>query len=124
MEQEMRLSKLMAMRGLCSRREADKYIEQGAVVVDGIVVDTLGSKVRESVRIELTWSSGLGEPSSTIRSRPRAPREAANWRSERASDWSAACSEIRVVLRFCRHRAIVASADLVAFLGPSRLPVP
>lgn len=43
----------MGMRGLCSRREADKYIEEGAVLVDGVIVDKLGSKVRESARIEL-----------------------------------------------------------------------
>ena len=41
MEQE-RLSKIMAARGLCSRREADRYIERGWVSVDGEVVDRLG----------------------------------------------------------------------------------
>lgn len=39
-----RISKLMAQRGLCSRREADDYIERGWVAVDGQVVDTLGAK--------------------------------------------------------------------------------
>ena len=34
----IRLSKLMAHRGLCSRREADVYIEKGQVYVDGEVV--------------------------------------------------------------------------------------
>src|SRR3546814_5037627 len=37
-------SKLMAERGLCSRREADAYIERGWVRVDGAVVAELGSK--------------------------------------------------------------------------------
>jgi 23S rRNA pseudouridine2604 synthase len=41
----VRLSKLMAARGLCSRREADGYIERGWVRVDGVVVSELGSKV-------------------------------------------------------------------------------
>ncbi len=34
----------MAERGLCSRREADAYIERGWVRVDGVVISELGSK--------------------------------------------------------------------------------
>jgi 23S rRNA pseudouridine2604 synthase len=49
----VRLSKLMAERGLCSRREADVWIAQGWVRVDGQVVDQLGSKVAPHQRIEL-----------------------------------------------------------------------
>jgi 23S rRNA pseudouridine2604 synthase len=41
----IRLSKLMSVRGLCSRREADVYIERGWVKVDGLLVNELGSKV-------------------------------------------------------------------------------
>jgi 23S rRNA pseudouridine2604 synthase len=52
-----RLSKLMSRRGLCSRREADRFIEQGLVKVDGEVVNTLGVKFLESVKIELTESA-------------------------------------------------------------------
>jgi len=50
----VRLSKLMSQRGLCSRREADKLIEQGLVRVNGELVNTLGVKFPESVNIELT----------------------------------------------------------------------
>lgn len=50
---EIRLSKLMAQRGMCSRREADRFIEQGLVLVDGEVINTLGSKVREDQEITL-----------------------------------------------------------------------
>ncbi len=49
----LRLSKLMAQRGLCSRREADVYIERGWVRVDGLVIDVPGSKVLPDCRIEL-----------------------------------------------------------------------
>lgn len=49
----IRLSKLMAERGLCSRREADAFIERGLVRVDGVVVDRLGSKFPPSVEITL-----------------------------------------------------------------------
>jgi 23S rRNA pseudouridine2604 synthase len=44
-DEPVRLSKLMAQRGICSRREADEYISRGLVFVDGIKIDTLGSKV-------------------------------------------------------------------------------
>ena len=57
MQEPIRLSKLMAERGLCSRREADSYIERGWVLVDGAVVDTLGTKVLPGVSIELKNSA-------------------------------------------------------------------
>lgn len=41
----MRLSKLMSEQGLSSRREADEWIEQGWVRVDGEVVSELGTRV-------------------------------------------------------------------------------
>lgn len=48
-----RLSKIMARRGLCSRREADRYIEEGLVLVDGEVVTQLGVKVLSDQEITL-----------------------------------------------------------------------
>jgi len=48
-----RLSKIMAARGLCSRREADELIARGWVRVDGRVVSELGTRVGAGVRIEL-----------------------------------------------------------------------
>ncbi|MDA8383033.1 MAG: pseudouridine synthase [Betaproteobacteria bacterium] len=52
--EKIRLSKLMSARGLCSRREADAYIERGWVHVDGILVNTLGTKVDPGSAITLT----------------------------------------------------------------------
>ena len=49
-----RLSKLMSQRGLSSRREADKLIEQGLVKVDGKMVNMLGIKFPDTVEITLT----------------------------------------------------------------------
>ena len=49
----IRLSKLMSERGLCSRREADTYIEQGLVFVDGRRVSELGTKVDPDCAIRL-----------------------------------------------------------------------
>jgi len=49
-----RLSKLMAERGLCSRREADVWIERGWVSVNGDVVRTLGTRVEPSCLITVS----------------------------------------------------------------------
>ena len=38
---------------MCSRREADRYIEQGLVFVDGQKISELGSKVSPDAKIEL-----------------------------------------------------------------------
>jgi 23S rRNA pseudouridine2604 synthase len=51
--EKIRISKLMAERGLCSRREADAYIERGWVRVDGVVVSELGSKAFSDQQITL-----------------------------------------------------------------------
>lgn len=51
MTEPLRLSKRMSELGLCSRREADDWIERGWVRVDGAVVSELGSKVLPHQRI-------------------------------------------------------------------------
>ena len=43
---EMRLNRFIANSGVCSRREADKYISAGLVTVNGIIVTELGVKVK------------------------------------------------------------------------------
>jgi len=48
-----RLSKRMSELGLCSRREADDWIDNGWVKVDGQVVTTLGTRVSPLARIEI-----------------------------------------------------------------------
>lgn len=48
----VRLSKVMAERGLASRREADEWIEAGWVQVNGAVA-ILGQRVQPDVRIEI-----------------------------------------------------------------------
>ncbi|MDX2220443.1 MAG: rRNA pseudouridine synthase [Burkholderiales bacterium] len=49
----VRVSKLMSERGLCSRREADAYIERGWVFVDGVKVTELGTRIFASQTITL-----------------------------------------------------------------------
>jgi 23S rRNA pseudouridine2604 synthase len=51
--EDPRLSKRMTELGLCSRREADVWIENGWVKVDGKVVSTLGVRVSPNARIEV-----------------------------------------------------------------------
>jgi 23S rRNA pseudouridine2605 synthase len=45
---EMRLNRFIANAGICSRREADKYIVAGTVTVNGKIVTELGVKVKMS----------------------------------------------------------------------------
>lgn len=49
----VRLSKVMAERGLCSRREADNYIERGWVFVNGQRVSELGIRIDPNAQITL-----------------------------------------------------------------------
>lgn len=55
--EKVRLSKLMSEQGLCSRREADSYIERGWVLVDGKPVTELGTKIDPGQRITLNRSA-------------------------------------------------------------------
>ena len=50
--EQIRLNKFMANAGLCSRREADEFIQQGLVKVNGNVVTELGTKIGHSDTVE------------------------------------------------------------------------
>jgi 23S rRNA pseudouridine2604 synthase len=52
--EKIRLSKLMSEQGLCSRREADSYIERGWVLVDGLPVTELGTRILPTQTITLS----------------------------------------------------------------------
>jgi len=52
--EKIRLSKLMSEQGLCSRREADSYIERGWVLVDGEPITELGTRILPTQTITLT----------------------------------------------------------------------
>ena len=51
--EKVRVSKLMSEQGICSRREADSYIERGWVLVDGVPVTELGTRVFPNQKITL-----------------------------------------------------------------------
>jgi len=57
-----RLSKVMAERGLCSRREADEWIANGWVKVNGEIIETLGTRIAPDA--EITISSYAHETQS------------------------------------------------------------
>ncbi len=50
--EQIRLNKFMANAGICSRREADEFIQQGLVKVNGQVVTELGTKISHNDTVE------------------------------------------------------------------------
>ena len=52
--EQPRLSKVMAERGLCSRREADEWIINGWVKVDGVIMETLGTRIKPDAEIVIS----------------------------------------------------------------------
>ncbi|MFA7268756.1 MAG: pseudouridine synthase [Sterolibacterium sp.] len=59
----VRISKLMSEQGLCSRREADSYIERGWVFVDGEQVTELGSRAYPHQKITLNKAAQASQRS-------------------------------------------------------------
>ena len=60
-EEGVRLNKFIANSGICSRREADEYIVQGLVTVNGQVVTELGTKVFYSDEVRFDGGIIKGE---------------------------------------------------------------
>ena len=48
----IRLNKFLANAGICSRREADEFIEAGVVSVNGVVVTELGTKIKRTDEVK------------------------------------------------------------------------
>lgn len=59
---EIRLNKYIAHAGFCSRRDADEYIENGKVKINGKVVTELGTKVSTDDKIEVDGQRVSLEP--------------------------------------------------------------
>jgi len=51
--EKIRINKLLSERGICSRREADKLIEQGLVSLNGVVVTEQGTKALRTDLVEV-----------------------------------------------------------------------
>ena len=59
----IRLNKFLANAGICSRREADDFIQAGVITVNGQVVDNLGVKVEEEQSAITVY---IAKPNQTI----------------------------------------------------------
>ncbi|WP_081067493.1 pseudouridine synthase [Burkholderia territorii] len=101
----MRLSKRMSELGLCSRREADEWIEKGWVLVDGERIDTLGTKVRPDQKIEIDERASaaqaaqvtilLHKPVGYVSGQAEDGYEPASVLITRANQWSGDRSQVR-----------------------------
>lgn len=61
--EETRLSKYLALQGLCSRREADKYIADGLVTVDGVIVREAWFRINDKHIVELNAAARIQQES-------------------------------------------------------------
>jgi 23S rRNA pseudouridine2604 synthase len=61
--EETRLSKYLALQGLCSRREADKYIADGLVTVDGVIVREAWFRINDQHTVELKAAARIQQES-------------------------------------------------------------
>lgn len=59
-----RVSKLLAAKGLCSRREADEFIKRGWVLLDGKPVTELGTKARPEQDVRLSPQASRAQASA------------------------------------------------------------
>lgn len=58
---EVRLNKFIANSGICSRREADTYIQTGLVTVNGKIITELGTKVKPGDDVRFNGERLKGE---------------------------------------------------------------
>jgi len=85
---EERVAKLMAQRGLCSRREAERLIGDGLVTVDGVVMREQGCKAapdadirvadRGTTRLAAQITIALHKPPGIVSTQPE-PGQTAAW---------------------------------------------
>ncbi len=102
-----RLSKRLSELGHCSRREAEDWITNGWVRVDGEVVDILGSRVARSAVIEIDPAARdaqsrqvtvlLNKPIGFVSGQPEDGHEAAIKLIEPENRWSSDKSDLRFV---------------------------
>jgi len=71
-EELIRLNKYIANAGICSRREADKLIEAGAVTVNGKVITELGTKIMPGDKVHYGGQAIRGEkPKYLLLNKPK-----------------------------------------------------
>ena len=87
MEKE-RLNKYLASCGLCSRREADRLIEQGRVVVNGKTAET-GMQVKEDDKITVNGKPLHGKDKKVVLAyyKPVGVRKRTDLPTKRSRTW-------------------------------------
>ncbi len=68
--QELRLSRLLSLKGLTSRRRAEEWITKGFVRVDGEIIDSLGVKVLATAQIQLDPRATAEAPATVLLHKP------------------------------------------------------
>lgn len=114
-----RVAKLMAARGLCSRREAERLIDAGCVVVDGEPVRTQGAKAAPAADIRISDAGAgllggratvlLHKPVGIVSTQPEAGQTPA-WRLVRATTR-------RGALDAATERAVLADPQSLSVAG-------
>jgi len=112
----------MTELGLCSRREADEYIERGWVKVDGVVVDLLGSKVQPEQKIELSVQAEstqnqritilINKPIGYVSGQAEDGYEPASVLVTNENHWEEDPCKIRIESRFLRKLAPAGRLDI------------
>ncbi|KAF0684635.1 Aste57867_23392 [Aphanomyces stellatus] len=117
----IRLSKLMSQKGICSRREADSYIQNGGVRVNGSIISELGAKVHPSSTIELSRDAKnhLNSKVTVLLNKPL------NWVSSQPEDGHEPAIKLLSPANECKELNVHIPPRLdskVAVYGPLSLP--
>ena len=111
MSEKVRLSKLMSQRGICSRRDADREIENGNVFVNGLQVKKLGVRVCLDAIIDLKtnikpFTVLLNKPLGIVSTQPEK-----NYKAAVELITSDSCFD-RHFVRFSKHKALSCAGRL------------
>lgn len=108
-----RLARRMSELGLCSRREADEWIENGWVSVDGVLVTTLGARVSPDAKIGIAPAAKRHKPETVTLicyKPPGAPCDTANL-AVAANRWPDELSTVSFKATHLRRLKLAASLD-------------
>nr|WP_240636010.1 pseudouridine synthase [Caldimonas tepidiphila] len=118
----VRLSKRMSELGLASRREADEWIEQGWVLVDGEIVSELGTRVRPEQQITIDPQARqqqaqrvtilINKPIGYVSGQAEDGYEPAVVLVKRENQWSGDRSRLKLAPGHLRHLAPAGRLDI------------
>ena len=120
--EKIRLSKLMSEQGFCSRREADSYIERGWVLVDGVPITELGTRILPTQTITLAAAAQnrqearvtvlLNKPVGFVSSQPEKNYRPAITLVTAETHYSGDCSTLRFSPQHLRGLAPAGRLDI------------